>query len=659
MKKTFDASMLDWELFGCNPFLWKLEKGNSFSHDPRISCEVAVKAKVPGSVQAALRDAGIIPDWNIGDNAKLCEWVENRHWIYKTVLPDEWMDLSLDWELQCLGLDYSGWVYLNNHEVGTFMGTHIPYRFNLKEFLLPRGNILEIILDLPPRWLGEWGYTSQIKQWKTRFNYTWDWAPRLVQLGIWDTVQLIATDGNCIRDFRCTADVLADCTGVLWIKGELEGSGVSVHCQLLKEKKLIAEKYYDAEAFAAGVEWRDLKVELWWPNQMGSQSLYDITCTVLDSQGMMVDHAGHRIGFRNIRWESCEQAPPEADPWLCIVNEKPVFLQGFNFQPIRNNYADLTIDDYTKRMMIYQDIGTNCFRINACGYLEFECFYDLCDELGILVWQEFPLTSSGLDNWPPQDAKSIEAQKNIARSYIRRRQHHPSLMMWSGSNEQGSPNGNKIGSYTPCTLSHPLLAALKTVVDQEDPTRRYIPTSPLGPSAIADEKSFGKGIHWDVHGPNIKFSSEEKMFQYWEKDDALFRAEIYVSGAAPADMIRRYKGTWNEMPASEDNPMWSRPTHWWNDWDELIALHGREPETLEEYVIWSQEKQAKRLYYGMKACMDRFPQIGGSLMWGSHDTTPMPINSTIIDFEGNPKPSAYVLKKLWRFLKERNVNKQI
>ncbi|GHU59661.1 hypothetical protein FACS189444_5350 [Spirochaetia bacterium] len=209
-------------------------------------------------------------------------------------------------------------------------------------------------------------------------------------------------------------------------------------------------------------------------------------------------------------------------------------------------------------------------------------------------------------------------------------------------------DGAKTGSGKPCTIDHPMLARLGEVVKTEDPWRRYIPTSPLGPVSSSNEVNYGKELHWDVHGPNINFPNDAAMQKYWAGDDALFRAEIYVSGAAPADAIRRYKGDWDEFPASTANPMWKRPTSWWNDWDELVRIHGHEPASLEEYVQWSQEKQADRLSFSMKACKDRFPEMGGSLMWGSHDTTPMPVNTTIIDFEGNPKPSAWALKKVWR-----------
>jgi len=650
MKKCFDLSDLNWELSGYIPWVWKLEMQGGWSGIATKEVS-AVKAHVPGSVQKALLDAGLIPDWNVGDNAKLCEWVENRHWVYMTGIPDEWLGADLDWKLECQGLDYSGWIYVNNSLAGEFKGTHIPHCFNIKPFLKESDNLIAVVFDLAPRWLGQFGYTSKITEWKTRFNYTWDWAPRMMQTGIWDKMYLTGTDGESLENFRCTTDLNpAGNTGSLWFRGTVKGEKtVSISVSVSKNGVKTAEKRFNPGELERGVTWEGLKTELWWPNLLGEQPLYDVEWTLLDSAGKVLDTVKRRTGFRRIEWKPCKNAPSKADPWLCAVNGKEFFLQGFNFQPVRNNYADLTREDYRKRLEIYKDIGTNCFRINACGYLEAECFYELCDEMGLLVWQEFPLTSSGIDNWPPEEPGAIAELAEIARSFIRRRMHHPSVLAWGGSNEQqGSLDGGKTGMGKPCTLDHPMLARLGEVVQSEDPGRRYIPTSPLGPYASFNEENAGKGLHWDVHGPNCNFADDEAQKKYWLKDDALFRAEIYICGAARADVIRRYKGEWDEMPASKANPLWKRPTPWWNDWDELVKAHGREPSSLEEYVGWSQEKQTARLVYAMKACKDRFPEMGGALMWGSHDTTPMPVNTTIIDFEGNPKPSAWALKKIWR-----------
>ncbi|MHB9032582.1 MAG: glycosyl hydrolase 2 galactose-binding domain-containing protein [Anaerolineae bacterium] len=650
MRKVYDLANLDWELLGYIPHLWELEKSNALPQ--AASCEVAgVPARVPGSVQAALRAAGIIPDWNVGGNARLCEWVENRHWIYRAVLPDAGYDPALSWELECLGLDYTGWVYLNNRRVGTFTGSHLPHRFALPGPLVKAGSMLEIIFGLPPRWLGQFGYTSQMTEWKTRFNYTWDWAPRLVQAGISDAIRLVGSDGESLTGLRCSpAADLADGTGSLRLQADVSGQQAAVvRCELRQGDRVIVSADFRPAEVKAGVTWAGLPVDLWWPNLEGDQPLYDLSCRLLAADGAVLDEAPQRVGFRHVAWRPCAGAPPEADPWQCVVNGRPVFLQGFNYQPVRCNYADVTAADHAARLAVYKDIGTNCFRINACGYLESEAFYNQCDELGIMVWQEFPLTSSGVENWPPEDPASIEALAEIARSFIHRRQHHPALILWGGSNEQmGSLDGGKVGMGKPCPPSQPTLARLGQVVAREDPTRRYVPTSPLGPRASSNPADAGRGLHWDVHGPNLNFESDAEMQRYWAADDALFRAEIYVSGAAAAETIQRYRGEWEAMPASKDNPLWRRPTPWWNDWDELVRIHGREPASLEEYVAWSQAKQAERLGYAMRACKARFPGIGGALMWGSHDTTPMPVNTTIMDFDAVVKPAAAALKRAWR-----------
>lgn len=124
-----------------------------------------------------------------------------------------------------MGLDYSGWVYINDSEVSEFKGTHVPHTFDLTGSLKESGNILEIIFDVPPRWLGQFGYTSKMIEWKPRYNYTWDWIPRLVQIGIWDRITLLESDGEEINEFGCTSDVeMSAGTGKIMIWGKVSGS---------------------------------------------------------------------------------------------------------------------------------------------------------------------------------------------------------------------------------------------------------------------------------------------------------------------------------------------------------------------------------------------------------------------------------------------------
>ena len=375
-------------------------------------------------------------------------------------------------------------MYLNKREAGRFTGTHVPHVFDLTPFIEATGNELEIIFDLPPRWLGHCGYTSRMTEWKTRFNYTWDWCPRLVQTGIWDSITLVAVQESEIRNLHCVTEAdLQHGTGVLRLAGEVTGDDTCrVQVSLEIDGIVIRDGRCSREEFTHGLSWIDLPVELWWPNLEGAQPLYSVTCILLDAAGREQDRQTRRVGFMQVDWLPCEGAPPDADPWLCVVNGRPVFLQGVNFAPLCANYADLTFADYATRLQQYQQLGVNLLRINACQFLERSWFYELCDELGLLVWQEFPLTSSGLQNWPPEDAESIAAVTAIAASYIERRQHHVSLLLWSGGNEQiGDEHGE--GS-TPCDLSHPLLRRLQEVAQALDTQPTLHPDFSLRPARL-------------------------------------------------------------------------------------------------------------------------------------------------------------------------------
>lgn len=613
----------------------------------------SIPARVPGSVQMSLRDAGLLPDWNVGLNFRDCEWVENRHWIYETAIPDEWIEPGRTIRLKCLGLDYRGWVMLNGEQAGGFEGSHTPHTFDLTPRLRESGNLLRIVFDTPPRWLGQFGYTSQMTEWKTRFNYTWDWTPRLVQTGISDAICLEISDGREIEALRCSADFDPACsTGMLSILGEAAAErGASVVAELSLNGNTVVGASEDAREFnRRGLSLEGFGIEPWWPNLEGGQPLYDLVVKLVAADGGVLDSRRRRIGFRNIAWERCEGAIEDADPWVCVVNGRPMFLQGVNWTPILPDYADAAPEQYRKRLELYKDMGVNILRVWGGASLERECFYDMCDELGLMVWQEFPLSSSGIDNWPPEDQHSVEQMAAIARSYIERRQHHASLILWCGGNElQCSPDGSKKGGGRPCDFSHPMLRRLREITAELDPNRRFLPTSSSGPRFSADPGQFGQGIHWDVHGPwKAEGDLDDGWTRYWNGDDAMFRSETGAPGASPAQVIRRSAGSLDPMPPTAVNPLWRRTSTWWIEHQEFLREMGREPESLEEYVEWSQQRQKRALVIAAKACKGRFPRCGGFIVWMGHDCFPCTANTSVVDVDGNPKPAALGLKAVFR-----------
>jgi len=655
VKTTHDLSALSWKLAGFTPYGWHLAKFPAIVPSPQVgpaSPEApAIPAKVPGSVQAALHEAGIIPDWNEGLNSRHCEWVENRHWVYEAYLPDEWFKEGRSFRLVCQGLDYAGWVALNGKVIGEFRGSLVPHTFDLTAHLASSGNRLQIAFDCPPRWLGQFGYTSRMKEWKPRFNYTWDWVSRLVQIGVWDDIYLEAIDGPTIEDMRCFTEYdMHSHVGSITIRANASSDARGLVRLTLKQgDAILARKNVLLSDAREGYVWKDLSVKPWHPNGHGDQPLYALVADLIGDDGLLLDSETRRIGFKHVEWRRCEGAPENADPWICVVNGEPVFLQGVNWSPIRPNFADVTEGDYRKRLERYRDMGCTILRVWGGAFLEKRCFYDTCDEMGLMVWQEFPLSSSGVDNWPPEDEQCIADLAEIAESYIRRRQHFVSLLLWCGGNELlGGLDGGTVGSERSVDTSHPLIGRLERVVKELDPTRRFLPTSPSGPISILREEDIGKGVHWDMHGP---WKPEGRLSGSWAKlwktDDACFHSEIGAPGASPAEIIRRYRGDLPDFPASLENPLWRRNS-WWIEWETCVEELGREPENLEEYVAWSQERQRAALAMAARSCKERFPRCGGFIIWHGHDCFPCTANTAVIDFNGDPKPAAEALARVYR-----------
>ncbi len=623
MKQTIDLSKLKWTLRGFMPNAWRL--GYSAETGISLRPEVGpVPAKVPGSVQKALLNAKVIPDWNIGMDARHCEWVENRDWIFQTEIPAQTIQKGSRSVLKLDGLDGNGCVFVNGTEIGTFDNSFIPYEFDLTEHISSGKPVrIEIIFELPPRWLGQIGYTSKMKQWKPRFNYTWDWISRMVQIGIWDGVRVEVSKGPLISELRCVshADHLKE-KGWIEVSGKIAnsaGSRLEISLEDSKKRKVLKQTISPAEFSKKGFMSKEMPVSLWWPNGLGKQEIYQLKIDLLSKDGSVEDSASRQIGFRSVEWKKCEGAPKEADPWICVVNGKPVFLQGVNWTPILPNFADVAESDTLAMLEKYREMGCNLLRVWGGATLGKESFYDDCDRLGLMIWQEFPLSSSGIDNNPPEDGNSILELAKIARSYILRRQHHPSLIIWCGGNELQTKMDGTPGTGKPIDCTNPTIAKFAEIAEELDPGRRFLPTSSSGPLFYAEEKNYGKGLHWDIHGPwGVVDKKMERQREYWSKDDSLFRSEAGCPGASSVSILKKYCGKKGPMPVSLDNPLWHR-TSWWFDWPEFEKEKGRKPRSLDEYVKWSQARQAEALSIAAKSAKSRFPRCGGFIVWMGHD----------------------------------------
>ncbi len=639
-------SRLSWTLEGWRPYAWMLGRKPGASH---IQADIApVSARVPGSVQAALLAAGLLPDWHLGVHSRDCEWVEHRHWLFETTIPAAWTPPGEQAVLVAEGLDYAGWVLVDNVEVARFAGALAPHRFDLTAQISDgRPHRLSICFDEAPPEQGQIGYSSRSRYFKPRYPYSWDWCPRLVPVGVWDALCLETGSSAAFRLDRVRATLAGD-----YATGRIEAAvgtespaaeGMTVHAILLDGERECGRARTPLEQAGATVALDGLAVQPWWPNGAGEQKLYTLEVRVVDAHGAPVWRAERQAGFRHIAWRACEAAPEGALPWICEVNGTPVFLQGANWVPPRIAYHDVTEEDYRALIGLYREMGCNALRVWGGGILEKETFYDLCDQAGIFVWQEFPLSSSGVENLPPDLPEAMATLAGIARSYIARRAHHASLLLWCGGNEL------TLADATPVDASHPCIAALRRVVEEEDPGRRFLPTSPSGPEFYAHAAAYGKGRHHDIHGPwgMAGFAGLEAWRAYWEGDDALFRSEVGMPGAMDADLILKYADGMACWPP--EGEYWGHTAAWWTQWDRLQAqFEHMGPEAgLRAYVQQTQAYQAAAYAVAAACCKQRFPKCGGFLIWMGHDCFPCPANNSVIDFERRPKPAYFALQQVF------------
>ncbi|WP_375386267.1 hypothetical protein [uncultured Microbacterium sp.] len=623
---------MTWQLEGWRPWEWALVP---FEAKKGLGPDVGpVPARIPGSVRGALLAAGLLPDPYVQDNSLAGEFIEHRHWIFRTDL-SSYLDRADD-ELQ-LDLDVIDGpciVRWRGQQVARHENAFVPLSVRLPAAERADGAVLELIFLETPPGLSQIGRSSTIRALKPRFSSGWDWIPRLAHIGVANVARVVSrrrprivgigadaaprTGGGGEVEVSVTVDGGEGCDVVVRISGP---DGASLATRTL---------HATGDESTADVRFEFDSVDLW---SLDHPALYHVSVTVQDGEPGH-DTAERAFGFRSIRWEHTVSAAAGAEPWIAILNEKTLFLAGVNWVPIRADFSDVPDEVYGERLRLYRDLGFNTVRVWGGAARERDIFYDLCDSLGMLVWQDLPLSSSGLDNYPPDDGAFSRDFGAIAASYRTRLSHHPSLIVWASGNElSGSPE-LKVQPGAPLDFAHPALAAARSVL--EDQSRwKVVAATPSGPSYSAEEAEYGHGLHHDVHGPWAHEGDLDSWRRYWHSDDAMLRSEVGIAGASPHDLLVSS----GLLPLDERRrlTLWRHSSKWW--------LNGTEQPT-PEWMAESQARQAELLALAMQATLDRFPSCAGFFVWMGHDAFPCAVSLSIVDFWGRPKPAAIAIGRV-------------
>ena len=603
-----------------------------------------IPAALPGSVRGALVAAGIAPSPYRGTDSRASEWIENRHWTFERTIPvstlkDRLTDSDDRIVLEADMLDGEGVILIGETVVGEFADAFIRQRFDITGAIDRGGDTLTLVFTRVPDALGQNGWTSRIRDWKPRFSFGWDWTPRLVQLGVAEGIRL-----RVGPDWRLDAAALStalDDDGDGSVEVALSRCGLpaeaEVELSVVDGSGRLAATASTTAADRCAVAL--VRPERWQVRPAGDQRLYTVRLDV--RHGGSSRSLVRRVGFRTLEWRSAPGAPSGAAPWLCAVNGVEIFLAGVNWVPLRPDHADVTDDEVRARVRTYRDLGFNAIRVWGGAAAERAAFYDECDRLGMLVWQDLPLSSSGLDNEPPADDAIVGEFRRIAGDYATRLGHHASLALWCGGNELTRVTAPAVPG-APLSIGHPALAAAGAVLAQLAPGTRYVPTTPSGPRFEASAAEFGLGLHHDVHGPWEFGGTEEEWDAYWAGDDALFRSEVGVAGASAADLLAEFGLLPSDADDEQLRALWTHSSGWW-----LAAFDARDRSlSVRDWLVTSAERQARMLGVALLRTLTRFPAVGGFLLWMGHDTFPCAVSLSIVDVRGRPKPAARELARI-------------
>jgi beta-mannosidase len=616
-------------------------------------------ARVPGCVHTDLSANGLIDDPFFGDNEQGLQWIELEDWEYRLdfdlpagILGQGRIDLVFE------GLDTYATVFLNDSLVLEAENMFREWRIDCTGLLHEVENELCVIFrsavcTAREEWISL-GYElpggPRVLTRKAAYQYGWDWAPRFVTCGIWRPVRLEAWSGARIDNIRIIQKRLslsmADLEAVIEVES-LRELGVSIALVdgngLERGDGTLASRQRILHPGMNRVELGFTLVEprLWWPRGYGEQYLYDLIVELGTDSGI-VDVAHERAGLREVRLVTEPDGTGES--FRFEVNGVPVFMKGANCVPLDAFPGGIGPERYEALIQNVLRANMNMLRVWGGGIYENDLFYDLCDENGILVWQDFMFACA---MYPGGEAflANVGAE---AEGVVKRLRNHPSIALWCGNNESDEGWCNwgwqRQYGYSPGDsariwsdyekLFHELLLR---VVTELDGSRDYVPSSPRYGRADLRSLTEGDSHYWGVW-------HDGEPFELYEERIGRFMSEYGFQSLPGMRTIHGFTNAEDRMLGS--NVMGAHQKH--PRGNELIRTYMERdyhvPEDFESFVYVSQLVQADGVGRAIEAHRRAAPRCMGTIYWQLNDCWPVASWSSV-DYHGRWKALHYRAQK--------------
>ncbi|MDJ0334944.1 glycoside hydrolase family 2 protein [Salinibacterium sp. G-O1] len=618
----------------------------------------AVPAAVPGCVHTDLLSANLIPHPYQGENEALLAWIGRVDWTYSTSF--EWApDGEERHDLVFEGVDTVAGIWLNGTHLGSVANQHRSYRFAVDEYIREGANAIEVRFTAPLPYANAQSLElgSRPRPYplpfeairKSAANFGWDWGIATFTSGLWRPVRLESWSVARLAEVRVVATPDGD-GGAVSVVADIEratsSSDVDVRLQMTIAGPGIDSTIEASADFAASENRADTRLELpaverWWPIGHGAQPRYSVSIDI-QGEGAMRDSALRVVGFRTVEWDT---APDEQGaPFTLVVNDRPIFVKGVNWIP--DDALPVRVDRarYERRLRQAVDANVNLVRVWGGGVYESDDFYDLCDELGLLTWQDFLFACAAYPEEEPIRSE-VEAE---ARDNIVRLASHPSLVLLTGNNEnlwgfedwgwKQRLEGKSWGAYYYYDLFPRLIAELAPHVP-------YAPGSPFSPGTTWDGE-VQNGPH-----PNDERHGSTHLWDQWNRKDWLtyrdhtprFVAEFGWQGPPTWTTLT----TWlDDDPLTPESPgmiLHQKATEGNVKLETGLLPHFRVPGDMETWHWAMQLNQAIAVGTALEHFRSHAPHTMGAVVWQLNDCWPV-ISWAAVDGDERPKPLYYAMR---------------
>ncbi|PLX18573.1 MAG: hypothetical protein C0599_12120 [Salinivirgaceae bacterium] len=628
-------------------------------------------ASVPGLVHTDLYNHQRINDPFYRDNEKDLQWIGRKEWVYKKEFQfsHDQLDGDQAW-LEFEGLDTYADVYLNNHLIWQTENMFVGKSIRVDTFLNEGNNLLKVhFLSTIDKGLESFGLVDyklpvsandddtlggipgkriSVFTRKAPYQFGWDFAPRMISAGIWKPVSLIRKPQMFIKDVQVYQNLLTTDSAEVDIKTEIYSDVSDSVCLIVSFGKT-KEKVCFAVQKGINTKLTHLKIKspnLWWPVGYGRQDLYKVKSQIKwgDKQK---DSYVLSYGLRKIK--VIQEKDSVGSSFLFEVNNQRVFARGANMVPLNTFPHNVTKSEIRKMLKNALDANMNMIRVWGGGIYPDDYFFEVCDSLGILVWQDFMFACSMVPDYPGY----FENFEKEAVYNIKRLRNHPSIALWCGNNEvvsawnnwgwrkkeekeQGKAVADRIWN-TYDQLFHKLIPS---IVDKYDPERFYWSSSPQSAPGVRKSDTAGDRHYWMVWWG-------ERPFSEFYTNAGRFMSEYGFQSIPSISSLRKFMRD-NDLSLNSKGFMaHQKSTGGNNRLKNYLDLYYTSNAKFENYPYLTQLLQARAMQEAIQAHRTLKPYCMGSLLWQMNDVWPA-VSWSLIDFYGVKKAAYFSVKEAFQ-----------